>query len=525
MEINNYLANQDLKKAKTVDLMQDSAAQVNKEDNDFLRTYQSYNDKINTKDQVSKDTQYKSAPISQKSNLYSYSSNERTIEKARATEDNQTQEVENASEYNEIEKSNEKSEAKEKLTLEENKDYVQNYIFHPFNPLSSNLATFDINLENTEQIASLEAITQDLDLNNSQTINGFNPKSSFELEADKLVKTSFQITLDKSSEHLDWPRNEMLSSFEKFITDGDEEGVKFTEVVASTFNSDLDANSKQNIDNTNEAYLNLPISNQRDFNSNFSEKDSEEDHEAVFQAISLEQKSSSSNFGENITSQAVNNVKETSSNNNDSQELEKELETIDLESIDQLSNNQSEDDELISRDENSETLNTNLSPFAEKLIKDSKQVGLLSKVEEAPTLKPIDQVRINIEKAIESNDSKISVVLHPEALGQVDIAMEIIDGKIKNIEINAERSDTLEMLQQEVKELQKALHEVTKSEEATLSFNLKQGNGENGYEERQAKQNYFDIDRKVVSKIVQSFSYIDGYLNTASTPGGVNIKV
>jgi len=91
----------------------------------------------------------------------------------------------------------------------------------------------------------------------------------------------------------------------------------------------------------------------------------------------------------------------------------------------------------------------------------------------------MDQISVNITRAVNSGFDKINIQLQPESLGKVDVSLELAkDGKITAV-IQAENKETLELLSRDAKELTKALQEAgLQLDEGDIEFNLSGQNGE-----------------------------------------------
>ena len=89
----------------------------------------------------------------------------------------------------------------------------------------------------------------------------------------------------------------------------------------------------------------------------------------------------------------------------------------------------------------------------------------------------IDQVKVNITKSAVKGVDKIDVSLKPEELGHIEIKMQIAkDGKL-HAHIIASRPETMEILQKEVQNLEKAFNDAGFSTDAdSLSFSYNEGN-------------------------------------------------
>lgn len=105
----------------------------------------------------------------------------------------------------------------------------------------------------------------------------------------------------------------------------------------------------------------------------------------------------------------------------------------------------------------------------------------------APTVqKPIaqpatNQVFVQLTKAVQNGQNKITVQLRPEELGRVEVKLDIGgDGRVKAM-FMADKPETLDLLQKDSRVLERALQEAgLKTDNNSLSFNLhgKEGNGQ-----------------------------------------------
>jgi hypothetical protein len=132
---------------------------------------------------------------------------------------------------------------------------------------------------------------------------------------------------------------------------------------------------------------------------------------------------------------------------------------------------------------------SNLSSNENQLSSDASTIGNQYNIKESFNVKsveytpianeitditPVEQVKINVERAIKDGDSKITVQLKPATLGQVDINLQINDQGTAHILISVEKAETLELLQKDVKNLEKTLAEVgIKTDTSTLNFSLR----------------------------------------------------
>ena len=107
----------------------------------------------------------------------------------------------------------------------------------------------------------------------------------------------------------------------------------------------------------------------------------------------------------------------------------------------------------------------------------------------APTVqKPIahaqpatNQVFVQLSKAVQNGQNKITVQLRPEELGRVEVKLDIAgDGKVKAM-VMADKPETLDLLQKDSRFLERALQDAgLKTDNNSLSFNMqgKEGNGQ-----------------------------------------------
>ena len=100
-----------------------------------------------------------------------------------------------------------------------------------------------------------------------------------------------------------------------------------------------------------------------------------------------------------------------------------------------------------------------------------------------PIPKPVEQVAVQIKKAIGSGADKISIRLQPAQLGKVEIQLEIGKDGMITAAISAERPETLEMLQRDSKALERALQDAgLRTNSDSLSFSLRNDNAKHGEE-------------------------------------------
>ncbi|MBI2587089.1 MAG: flagellar hook-length control protein FliK, partial [Rhodospirillales bacterium] len=91
----------------------------------------------------------------------------------------------------------------------------------------------------------------------------------------------------------------------------------------------------------------------------------------------------------------------------------------------------------------------------------------------------VEQVFVKITKAINAGNDKITIQLRPANLGRVEVKMELTHDNRLMAVVTADNKDTLEALQRDAKELQKALHDAgLHTGNGDLNFNLRGQTGQ-----------------------------------------------
>lgn len=119
----------------------------------------------------------------------------------------------------------------------------------------------------------------------------------------------------------------------------------------------------------------------------------------------------------------------------------------------------------------------------------TQQAAAPAKPQAAPPPPPraqvTDQVTVQISKAIADGMDSIRIQLKPAHLGRVDVSLEMSqDGRVSAV-VTADNKDTLDLLKQDSRELQKALRDAgLQMDSNDLSFNLRgEGGKANGDQE------------------------------------------
>jgi len=86
-----------------------------------------------------------------------------------------------------------------------------------------------------------------------------------------------------------------------------------------------------------------------------------------------------------------------------------------------------------------------------------------------------EQVSVQITKALNAGNDRISIQLKPADLGRVDVQMEVSqDGRVTAV-VTADNKQTLDLLQKDSRQLQEALHQAgLKADDDSLNFNLRE---------------------------------------------------
>ena len=89
----------------------------------------------------------------------------------------------------------------------------------------------------------------------------------------------------------------------------------------------------------------------------------------------------------------------------------------------------------------------------------------------------VDQVSVQITKAVAAGADRINIQLKPESLGRIDVRIELTqDGRITAV-VTADNKDTLELLQRDSRSLERAFQNAgLNADSDSLSFNLREQN-------------------------------------------------
>lgn len=140
-----------------------------------------------------------------------------------------------------------------------------------------------------------------------------------------------------------------------------------------------------------------------------------------------------------------------------------------------------------------------------------------------------EQVAFQIKSAIGSGNSKISIQLHPEDLGKLDITLDVDSKGKTGVTVTADNKQTLDLLQRDSQGLQKALADAgLKTDAGSLSFNLRGGEreGQGSQNQSQAASQYQKSqpdDAQGEINIAQVAAVTRSY--TLTLPDGLDIKI
>ena len=144
---------------------------------------------------------------------------------------------------------------------------------------------------------------------------------------------------------------------------------------------------------------------------------------------------------------------------------------------------------------------------------------------------PVEQVAVQIKKAIGEGADKINIKLQPANLGKVEVRMEIGKDGVLTANVIAEKPETLELLQRDVRGLEKVLQEGgLKTDTQSFNFSLKehaQQQAANRREEtnEQPDNNNQNSNEEEAEDAETTASEAVIYGQNTATDGGVNIMI
>jgi flagellar hook-length control protein FliK len=146
-----------------------------------------------------------------------------------------------------------------------------------------------------------------------------------------------------------------------------------------------------------------------------------------------------------------------------------------------------------------------------------------------------EQVTVHVGKALANGNTQMEIHLKPAELGRVDVRVETDADGHSHVMVTADRKDTLEMLQRDVRGLERALADAgLKTDSNSLSFNLRGGDGQQQQQAQSDKQggkaqfdvngNYADIDERL-GESEMALTYDAGRAYRLNVDWGVDISV
>jgi hypothetical protein len=143
--------------------------------------------------------------------------------------------------------------------------------------------------------------------------------------------------------------------------------------------------------------------------------------------------------------------------------------------------------------------------------------------------RPVDQVSVQITKAVQQGVDRIRMQLNPAELGRIEVRMEINkDGAMRAV-ISADNKETLDMLQKDARTLERALQDAgLKTDQNALSFSLRGESGERQWARQGQQQGAmgrapydaaFENDEDAMAQLDAQRAYL------GRARGGVDIKV
>ncbi|MCC7047959.1 MAG: flagellar hook-length control protein FliK [Alphaproteobacteria bacterium] len=111
----------------------------------------------------------------------------------------------------------------------------------------------------------------------------------------------------------------------------------------------------------------------------------------------------------------------------------------------------------------------------------AKRAAALPPAPPLPRLAAMEQIAINVRKAVAAGLDEVTIQLRPDELGRIDVRMEVgKDGQV-SAHIRADKPETLDLLQRDARGLERVLQEAgLRTDNNSLSFGLRGDNGAQG---------------------------------------------
>jgi flagellar hook-length control protein FliK len=102
---------------------------------------------------------------------------------------------------------------------------------------------------------------------------------------------------------------------------------------------------------------------------------------------------------------------------------------------------------------------------------------------------PVDQIKVQLGKSLKDGSDTLSIQLHPDDLGRVDIKLQMQDGQVKAT-ITADRPETLQLLKNDASVLQQSLNSAgLNTDSNSLNFQMREDLQQQQQQQRQTTQN------------------------------------
>ena len=139
----------------------------------------------------------------------------------------------------------------------------------------------------------------------------------------------------------------------------------------------------------------------------------------------------------------------------------------------------------------------------------------------------MEQISVQIQRAVARGADKINIKLHPAHLGRIEVRLDIApEGQLSAI-IMAEKPETLELLQRDIRGLEKALQQAgLETNSHNFDFGLKQKNGQSrdsNLEDQNNKETVLEEQNDEDDKQNSITHYSFG--QNRSTTGGIDIHI
>ena len=107
----------------------------------------------------------------------------------------------------------------------------------------------------------------------------------------------------------------------------------------------------------------------------------------------------------------------------------------------------------------------------------------------------LEQISVNIQKAVKDGADKITIQLRPAELGRVDVRIEVTSDGRAQVHVTADRADTLDLLQRDARDLARALQDAgLRADAGSLQFGLREQAAEQRQNRAKSNGNGRDSD-------------------------------